>query len=582
MADGMKNQILLITLILSILATGTQSFAQNCELVLGANAQRNQVSDQVSEVDLRGAMLLKQFRDKTLSSQEDLAVRQVTMDAFYGKHPIIYSLDHLLAYDRALRKRGLLPTLAAADVKGGRLTKQEQAEVWKTEQRRWSNDLKVYAAKIKKMSERERRTLASEIMTELYQTSSYSAGFVAPEAYAERLKTIPNSHRLPRKQVSELDTQYRILEGYRSDLSKLAIEEIVYESLIPLSRLAINDRLEDRVGGRKARQVINGEWLRVSLMWLLPIANIAPAIILGNHFGGAIGVGEFFGSAIPLITAGYFASPILTSVIRTPESVRDGMRTIQEGWLRSNLWRKLQKQKTSSIESKSDLLPEYPSEVIETQFSKLEVSSLDAGHDWNRIKASGESVSVFGEELQLGLNSIVNAHMNVKFEEIEQLQSAQPLIKVLQKGKIPQEVLKKSSRQLSEIDRELRLLNKNYFKSAQLLLQLRNDLSLLDQKLKTYIERLEEVIADTPADQRTLLETRLSSLVQTQKFVEIQFKALVLTEKSVFSKIQAVEDLHSIMLSAVSGLTIDSATKIDDAFEKLSHLLQPSASGVSQ
>jgi hypothetical protein len=564
----------ILTLVLTQATSPAFAMAQsNCEMILGTQSQK--VLEPVKTS--RPTDLLSRFENGETTSQEKTLIREAMMTTLFGKIPVLFSLNHLLAYDDALISYGIHQPVAPSAMPKD-VSKSDARKLWADERARYSQELKSFSIRIEQMTIEERKALARKITAFLVKANR-SDRFVAPEDYIENPSSVPaGKNRLPKKQVVGLNDAYAKVKDAQSGIKLEALEIAVYESLVPLSKLAITDRLYDRVGGREAYQALGSEGAQIGEGLLLAAATAVSTYFISQHFPGHPGmfiVGGIATTGVSFFFGGCYAHLLITQAARIPETIRDSISGFRESLAKRKLWARF-KSRTDA-----DPTPEAPSKIIESELSNLNLESRSAETDWAR---QDRGLGQFGEELQNALGMVVETHMNLKFEEAEQVEAVAPLLSDLQGSKSSSEKVVKAltANKFNKLANELSRLDNQYFTGMQSIVRLKRDLKLIDRKLDEYIAFLDQLIRQSSEDEKMLLQHRRASLAQSKNFVEIQNSAMQLSEKNLMENLKTIEALRTLIMSSQSGMTIQTSTKIDQAVAKLSDVLQVEAIGESK
>jgi hypothetical protein len=516
---------------------GSPSLNLTCQRIVG-----NETVKKYSE----RTDILSRYRNGQATPSEDAIVREVMIKAFFGKSPVLFSLNHLLGYDRALALNGIHPPLKLSALPKEMKRSQKQ-KIWAREQEKYSAQLVEFSERLEKMSDSERLSFAKQVADGIYY--QVDSQFVAPEDFSENLKDMPVRNRLPKKQVEKLKARTDIMnEIWESTMAQEVIERLVYESLIPLSKLAVTDRIKDRVGGRLAYQIQNGDGRGTVRGWIFTLALASPLILdgmqrLGTGAGNIELTSGWVGAPALGIAAGFFSHKLITSAIRVPETIDDGMSTLRENRARNSLYRQLEKPTTSR--------PVEPvSQIIEEEISSLNLQSLSAEKD---LKKDSLNLSKYGEELQTALGYVVDLHANLIFEEISEVKSIAPLLELMKNGASTSDEIKiRIAGKSPEIERDLGKLDFAFFQAAKDVLKLRRLLQVIDQKFDDYVGVLSSANSQTKSDEKVYFEHRLTSLQQSKQFVQIQLDALGLSDKKILESLRNVEAIRTILMSAQS------------------------------
>jgi hypothetical protein len=547
----------------------TTSNAQTCNMVLNSQGAQTSTVNKSSKLDI-----MDRYRSGQTSSDEDMAIRNVMIASFNGVAPMIFSLNHLIAYDRVLLKYGVHGPLKASAVDKLNLNRGQKQKIWLQEQKKYSSQLRAFSKVIAEMTTQERRLMAKQITAEIF-LENLAGSFVVPENFADYPQGITRDlNRLPLKQVNQLNQRHYVFKNQDSALSREVLEDIVYESLIPLSKLAITDRIKDRVGGRIAFQGSNSSNART-------IYATTSAVLIA---GGTLWTAFQYGAPEYILFAGIGAFPVvwavknvsgraITYMGRIPESIGDGLNDLRENFMRSMLWSRTQKPVDGKITPLSN--------VTMQQYSAFSIQAKNPDTEWKMLNFS---LSKFGSETQEALNLLVNVHVTLKAEEVEQLESSAPLLALLEQNRFSDAKLKKiiAKGKFQQIDQELRDLDGRYFEIAKTSSELRKAIAEVDSKLAQYVQVLDaNMSSDKSAngESETTLSLRRESLMRSREFVQIQLSAVDLTHKDALAKIQATEGLRTIILSSQSSSTFEPSSKLDRALSKLGSLLQGPANG---
>jgi hypothetical protein len=552
----------------------------SCSMVFNAKAAEKSAGVAPSKVTKSANAqahldLIERYETGRASQAELVSVRAAASEMFYGKPEIFFSLHQLMAYDETVASYGVHPFLKPELVPEG-ISFAERVKFWLGERSKYSKRLKEFSKRLEKMTVAERKAVAKTLTAKMFEGAREKT-FFKGEDYSHEIKRLVllKYKRLPIPSIEALSAARTAQQKYAAGMDREALELLVYESLIPLSKLAITDRLTDRVGGRTAftSSTTTGQrWIRA----LATMAAVTTSfILLGNH-ELSIGhegwattsylLGAGIGSIVSGITAGYQSHRVMNKVMRLPESAQDAFATLRERIAKAALWRRMKRA--------PELPPvESPTQSIEAALLNLKIETLSAKSDWgNQTRGLNE----YGTELQTAVSLIVDLHMNLKFEQADQIENVTPLLKELRKKNESKGQLRESlrSNQFAKLENELTQLDSQYFNNVQAVIRMRRDLVTVDNKIGEYLAVLEDIAKQAPKDELLLLNHRMASLTQSKTMVQIQLSAMDLSEKNLMENLTTVEALRSILIAYRSGSTVemggsnDALREIIEKFQK--------------
>jgi hypothetical protein len=557
----MKKELLMLIAIFAVLPIAfVRASPVECDLAFGemppAKAKKKVAPKEVAKAPINEfkKSVLDKVRDGTATSKEAIEVQRAVLKAFYGKNPVLFSLNHLLAYDKVIQENYRVDAPMTRSDLPPSMTSKETKKFWAEEQKKYSARLKEFSLRLERMSETQKRDLAKKITTSVTYLPTIGTKFMVAETPVYYGFT---KNRLPQKHMTRLEETETLLRTGLGANEREALEQLVYESLIPLSKLAIKSQLKDRVGGRLAREP-------QPLIASIAMAGVgagaaASAAFLVASFSHGVDVADTIRAAGSLVGGGLLGAigagtsiQVTTPILRTPEIIEDAF----SNWRVARVKRAFFKQTESSLKiDESEVTPE---KIDEAALKDLKISSLSAEKEFDRIDAGERRLSDFGGELQSGLRMIVDMHMNINIQQVEELERISPLLKQLQSEQDNSAALQKAliAGKYSTLETELGRLDGQYFASAQEITKMRRELKTIDSKLAKFVGTLDEKITTSPADETALLIQRRESLVASQSFAKLQFLAMDLSEKKLMENIKTVESLRALLISLRSGATV--------------------------
>jgi hypothetical protein len=511
--------------------------------------------------------ILTRERAGQASQEESAAVREVMLKSFYGKYPVLFSLNHLVAYDKVIAKYGVQPPMKM-DALPAHMSKGQKTKVWRQETKAYQSRVRAFAKRLEKMSSSERREFAKSLANEMHVSIA--------DSYSDPDRTLIDANkdngrkRIPPSRKVRIKAIQEYLTGFRQGPQDEAFEELVYRSLTPLSRLAIGDRLMDRVGGRRAYQVSNyldgPIWFRgLSGAAVIGSACIASACHWWPHddalqfltVTGSIGAAGTFG-----LFSGLYSHTWISETVRLPEKIDDAVNDAREALVKRKFWREIQ-----GPEAESQI---QPSEIVQEQIAELNIKDLSSKNDYDV-----NDLSNYGADLQEAIRMIAEAHLNMNIEQAEDLEKITPMIKRLQSLQGSPEKLRKeiSNGKFSLLEKELSSLDKRYFSDVRRLGKIRADLDLLASKLDEFTEKIDQEKASSDPSTLKLLEHRRGSLVVSKDFVKIQRSAVDLSEAKSMDNLKTVEAIRTILISERSGMAIASEQEPSRLAQLAAHLV---------
>jgi hypothetical protein len=543
---GALIRVLSILISISLLGHTAHAVTTTCEQIIV------QATPPLEQKPFARVDILTREQAGQLSLEESAAVREVMLKAFYGKYPVLFSLNHLLAYDKAIAKYGVQPPMKIESLPAN-MNRGRKAKIWNQERKEYRKRLRDFAKRLDTMTVNQRREFAKVVANEMQ--ASVADSYVVPRSDLVDPNAEVGLKRMPGSRRNRLVEIQKYLAEFRRGTQNEAFEELVYRSLTPLSRLAIGDRLMDRVGGRKAYQVstfnYGQTWLRaLSGGAIIGAGCIASACHWVTHDGGDQMLEFFAGigaSGTGFLLAGNFSHVWISETARVPEKLDDAINDTREALVKKKFWREIQ--------GPAKQMQIQPSEIVQMQVAEFKIKDISSDNDYDV-----NDLSHFGSDLLDALRLIGETHLNINIERGEGLEKITPMIKHLQRLQASPDKLRKEigRGKFSSLENELSGLDRKYFADIKNLGKIRSDLDLLAIKFDEFIAKIDKEMSNTEPATLKLLEHRRGSLVNSKTFVGIQRSALDLSEAKSMDNLKTIEAIRTILISERTGMAIAS------------------------